>query len=410
MTQSKLITLEEFAQKTPSYLETIFSQANGYFGMRASWPVNLTTTAGTIVNGFFETAPIQYGESAYGYAKEHQTTVLLPDFRAITIQDEQRQSFNRIQQSDMQLNLANGQLTTRLVIANAENKQLELTLTSVAGQQETHYAAFVYHIKSINYSGPLRIEKQLKLPVREVKGDDPRQARDIQTITAKTRMIQANALETRVQTTQSGLSVRLAIRSDDIFTQSHAIEAGEELTLEAVGFVDFEEHLAFETVSAATIFADAAAFWSNFWAHSQVEIEGDDQLNRAIHYNMFQLVASAGRNGRTNVAAKGLSGIGYEGHYFWDTEMYLLPFFTYTNPEIAKKLLIYRYGILYEAKKRARELGVTSGALYAWRTINGKEASVYFPAGTAQYHIDGDIAYAVARYYQVTHDEAFMTK
>lgn len=123
---------------------------------------------------------------------------------------------------------------------------------------------------------------------------------------------------------------------------------------------------------------------------------------------MFHLNQAAGRTGLTNIAAKGLTGDGYEGHYFWDTEMYMLPFFIYTQPETAKTLLLYRYSILDKARSRARELAIKKGVLFPWRTINGAECSAYYPAGTAQFHINADIAYGVERYFSATGDTDFM--
>ncbi|MDM0505522.1 glycosyl hydrolase family 65 protein, partial [Clostridium perfringens] len=119
---------------------------------------------------------------------------------------------------------------------------------------------------------------------------------------------------------------------------------------------------------------------------------------------LFHLMQSAGRDGKTGMGAKGLSGEGYEGHYFWDTEMYVLPVFVYTKPDLAKKLLDYRYFTLDKARERARVLGHDKGALYPWRTINGEEASTYFPLGTAQYHINADIAYAFKLYVDINDD------
>ncbi len=107
------------------------------------------------------------------------------------------------------------------------------------------------------------------------------------------------------------------------------------------------------------------------------------------------------------VAAKGVSGSGYEGHYFWDTEVYMVPFLTLTSPEQARNALRYRSTHLEQARERARELS-TKGALFPWRTINGEEASAYYAAGTAQYHIDADIAYAVGHYGAMTGDTEFM--
>jgi alpha,alpha-trehalose phosphorylase len=102
-----------------------------------------------------------------------------------------------------------------------------------------------------------------------------------------------------------------------------------------------------------------------------------------------------------------LTGQAYEGHYFWDTEIYLLPFLIYTSPRIARNLLKFRYKMLPQARARARQLG-HRGAMFPWRTINGEEASAYYAAGTAQYHINADIMYALRKYVQATGDAAFL--
>ncbi len=122
------------------------------------------------------------------------------------------------------------------------------------------------------------------------------------------------------------------------------------------------------------------------------------RLMQGLYFSMFHLLQAAGRDGHTNIGSKGLTGEGYEGHYFWDTEMFSAPFFQYTAPDICESLLRYRYHILKQARKRARELSHPRGAAYAWRTINGEECSAFFPAGSAQYHINADIAYAIKHY------------
>ena len=159
-------------------------------------------------------------------------------------------------------------------------------------------------------------------------------------------------------------------------------------------------------------FAEAAAEQreelDRFWRIADVAIEGDDALQEGIRFNLYHLLQSAGRDRFSNIAAKGLSGEGYEGHYFWDTEIYMVPVFLLTHPERARQLLLYRYSILDHARQRAREMGHRQGALFPWRTIAGGECSAYFPAGTAQYHISADIAYAHVQYYLATGDWAFM--
>ena len=150
------------------------------------------------------------------------------------------------------------------------------------------------------------------------------------------------------------------------------------------------------------------SYMQDFWKTADVEIKGNEELQQGLHFNLFHIIQSAGRDGKTGMGAKGLSGEGYEGHYFWDTEMYVLPVLIYTEPEVAKKLLDYRYGTLDQARERARILGHMKGALYPWRTINGAEASTYYPLGTAQYHINADIAYALSLYLQVSGDVEYL--
>ncbi|MDD2970738.1 MAG: glycosyl hydrolase family 65 protein [Lachnospiraceae bacterium] len=149
---------------------------------------------------------------------------------------------------------------------------------------------------------------------------------------------------------------------------------------------------------------------ADFWDNADVMIRGDDALQQGIRFNLFHIMQAAGRDGKTGMGAKGLSGEGYEGHYFWDTEMYVLPVFAYTSPELAKSLLDYRYEKLEDARERAKVLGHEKGALYPWRTINGKEASTYYPLGTAQYHINADIAYAFKLYVDVADDYDYLEK
>jgi len=151
-------------------------------------------------------------------------------------------------------------------------------------------------------------------------------------------------------------------------------------------------------------------YLTKFWEVSDIQITGDEEMQQGLRFNLFHLLQSVGKDRWSNISAKGLSGEGYEGHYFWDTEIYIFPFFLFTNPDLAKNLLNYRFTILDFARKRAKQMGHTIGALYPWRTIAGDECSPFFPAGTAQYHINVDIAYSIIQYYSVTEDVAFMTE
>ena len=127
-------------------------------------------------------------------------------------------------------------------------------------------------------------------------------------------------------------------------------------------------------------------------------------MQQAIRWNLYQVAQATARAEQSGVPAKGVTGSGYSGHYFWDTEIFVLPFLTYTTPSMARSALRFRYNMLEAAKRRARELA-QRGALFPWRTISGDEASAYYAAGTAQYHIDADISYALFKYVAATGDD-----
>ena len=147
----------------------------------------------------------------------------------------------------------------------------------------------------------------------------------------------------------------------------------------------------------------------SFWARTDVEIHGQPAMQQAMRWNMFQLAQASARADGQGVAAKGVSGTGYGGHYFWDTEIYVLPVLSYTSPLAARNALRFRMSILDQSRLRAAELN-QQGALFPWRTISGQESSAYYAAGTAQYHIDADISYALSQYVMATGDRDFVAR
>ena len=149
------------------------------------------------------------------------------------------------------------------------------------------------------------------------------------------------------------------------------------------------------------------AWLDGFWERSDVRIGGHDDIQQAARWCLFQLAQAAARADGQGVPAKGVSGSGYSGHYFWDTEIYVLPFLAYTTPLWARNALRMRYLMLPAARRRAQQLN-EAGALFPWRTINGEEASAYYAAGTAQYHINADVSFALAKYVRATGDTEFL--
>lgn len=408
---SKMLRLDDLKSTQPEYLESIFSIANGHLGIRASDPISPSDNAGTIVNGFYEESNIIYGEKAYGYAEKNQTIVKLPDLRQIEIYDENDDKFIHTQLQDMKLDMAQGILRSTYKISNAKNEFINLELTSVVNQEKSQFIGLRYKISSDDYKGKIRLVKDMKFGETAQDSDDPRKSREITTLQYDNVLTSQNQNVLRITTENSQLFIEMGLTTDKNLKQTFSL-ANTPITFDVIAAVgNINQEISLDNVPTfEEIELESKHFWKNFWNQSEVKIDGDDQLDQAIHFNLYQLESSAGRDGKTNISAKGLSGVGYEGHYFWDTEMYMSPFFAYTNPKIAADLIAYRYNILPEAKKRARTLGVKDGALFTWRTINGKEASAYYPASTAQYHIDADIAYSIYRYYNVTNDDQLIKK
>jgi alpha,alpha-trehalose phosphorylase len=154
------------------------------------------------------------------------------------------------------------------------------------------------------------------------------------------------------------------------------------------------------------LLAEQRAYLDDFWASAVVELEGDPEIQQAVRFALFHVLQAGARGECRPIPAKGLTGPGYDGHAFWDTETFVLPVLTMTMPHAVADALCWRHLILDKAKEHARELGLR-GSAFPWRTIRGAECSGYWPAGTAGFHINADIAYAVTYYVDATGDSAF---
>jgi alpha,alpha-trehalose phosphorylase len=154
------------------------------------------------------------------------------------------------------------------------------------------------------------------------------------------------------------------------------------------------------------LLAEQRGYLDDFWAGADVVVEGDAEIQQAVRFGLFHILQAGARSEHRPIAAKGLTGPGYDGHTFWDTETFVLPVLTYTHPDAAADVLRWRHMVLPEARQHAADLGL-AGAAYAWRTIRGQECSGYWPAGTAAFHINADIADAILRYLDATQDTDF---
>lgn len=429
--------------------ETIFSLANGHLGMRGNLEEEAGNVVhGTYINGFFEATPIAYGEAAYGYAYDHQVLLNVADGKRIQLfigEDPLDLATGTVESYERSLDLRAGVLARTIRWRAPDGTLVEVRARRLVSLRRPALAAIDYAVHVVEGVGALRLVSILSTRVRNQEvSDDPRVGAHLpegalQTVHLDAAGTRGSVVQrTRVTRMAVAAAVEHVLRGDQAVmaaarTTAAVTDEGVAVTIEADvppgGTFGLTKLLAYRTsrdhpegslVERARAAIDAAptggfdalaeeqrAELDAFWAVSDVEIEGDGALQQGVRFNLFSLFQSAGRDGRTSLAAKGLTGEGYDGHYFWDTEIFALPFFAYTQPAIARALLSYRVGTLDKARARAAEMG-QRGALFPWRTIGGEEASAYFPAGTAQYHINADIAYAIARYVDVTGDRSFL--
>lgn len=430
--------------------ETLFALGNGYIGLRGTGEEGYSGPQGTsqdgcYLNGFYESEPIRYPEAAYGLAKQNQFMLNVPNGKGIAcwIGNEKLDLLQGTLQSyERVLDFRTGVLMRELEWTSPQGRRIALRSRRVVCLQHKHLYAIEFTIKALNFSGNIRLVSALDGAVRNLQaGDDPRigsstsgQALQLQGIEQTDDFC---ALTHRTQ--HSGFTLVSAISNELHFSGSlnrassvtqQCIEQSFELNLqqgESVSLCKYgcyfssrdfpESELATRAKEALELARDAGfdalcggqqQYLADFWQHADVEIAGDDALQQGMRFNQFHLLQSIGRDGKTNIAAKGVTGEGYDGHYFWDTEIYIFPFFLYSKPDIARKLLEYRYQGLPKARERAREMAHAKGALFPWRTIAGEECSAYYPAGTAQYHINADVAYSIKQYVEATGDDYYL--
>jgi alpha,alpha-trehalose phosphorylase len=435
--------------------ETMLALGNGYLGMRGCPEEGGPAIENsTLINGFYEIRPIIYGEEAYGFAKTGQTIVAVTDSKIIKLLVDDEPFWlpdANLLSYERRLNMKSGTLDREVLRETPAGKQVLITSRRLVSFANRHVAAISYRVTLLNAEAAVVISSEMtaKQPHSRIDGRDPRQTRDFgggvlhpQTsytrdsrivlchATEKSRLMLASATETVLETACPHAH-RVAY-TEDFGQVSFAITAKPESPIQLTKYIVYHTS---ETASAEELcgraewttdrvtkqgfqqlLASQEQYMDDFWRRSDVQVRDirEDRAKRstveiqqAIRFNLFHILQASARAENTGVPAKGLTGQAYEGHYFWDTEIYLLPFLIYTSPHIARNLLAFRYRMLPKARARARELG-HQGAMFPWRTINGEEASAYYAAGTAQYHINADIMYALRKYVQATGDELFL--
>jgi alpha,alpha-trehalose phosphorylase len=448
----------EFDPHKASVDETLFAIGNGYIGMRANPSEGRESYShGTYLNGFHETWEIRHAEDAYGFAKTGQTIVNVPDAKLMKLYVDDEPlllTTADIREYRRELDFRSGISSRDLIWRTPAGKSVHVRTERMVSFEHRHLAVLSIEVTLLDAAAPVVISSQLlnrqdgqdEYHVRLAslgEGMDPRQARKFD------RRVLIPRLQREGRTSEQSVilgfecansAMTLAcgyqhlvdtacehtVATDmmpDLAKTVFTFDGQPGQTIRITKFVSYhsstgvpcaeiadrcERTLARARSHGFHAIKESQRTWlEEFWAHSDIEITGSDADQQAIRWNLFQLAQATARTQEQGVAAKGVTGGGYDGHYFWDTEIYVIPFLAATQPEVARKLLRFRWKMLPAARARARDLN-QSGALYPWRTINGEEASAYYAAGTAQYHINAAVAYALERYILATGDHEFL--
>ncbi|MEJ1155046.1 MULTISPECIES: glycoside hydrolase family 65 protein [Microbacterium] len=436
--------------------ETLFATGNGYLGLRGNHPEGRHGHEyGTFVNGFHETFPIRHAEQAYGFAEVGQTIINAPDAKVMRVYvDDEPLSLDLadVREYERSLDMRDGVLRRNIRWTTPSGKDVRIDFERMVSFEEKHLVIMSVDVTVLNADAPVTVSCQLlnrqdgedvyggtpKAPKKA--GFDPRKAERISERVLQPQEYwqdgERSALSYRVS--ESGMTIAVVadhvIETENEFSARRLIEsdiaknvfrvrAKAGVPVRVTKIVSYHTsrgvparelvdrcRRSVDRVLSEGIepqFARQRAWLDGFWHRSDVQIGGDDELQQATRWCLFQLAQAAARADGQGVPAKGVTGSGYSGHYFWDTEIYVLPFLAYTTPVWARNALRMRYLMLPAARRRAYQLN-EAGALFPWRTISGEEASAYYAAGTAQYHINADVSFALAKYVRATGDEDFL--
>jgi len=429
----------EFVEQT----ETLFALSNGYLGIRGALEEGIPSlTPDTLLNGFHETWPIQYPETAFGFATTGQTIQPVPDGTTIRLLVDDTPVTSQtaeIEQFERVLDMRRGVLERTVVYRLRDGRRFRARSERIVSLARRHVACLRYEVTALDAPARVLLASELvtprSAPPDETVGVDPRQSRPLAhgSLVPDVEVVDDLRVVRTYRTRSSGLAVAAGmdhdlddpavthVRTTTDATRAHVVvevdaqvgvpvgitkwlayHYGDEDCAELADRTGLTLHQA-RTSGREVVVDEHEAEVAEFWGRSEIVWEGATAAQQALHLSQFALLQASWRSEGHGVPSKGLTGTGYEGHYFWDTEAYLLPFLIHTSPTIARSLLMHRVRMLPDARRRAAEVGC-SGALFPWRTINGEEASAYFEAGTAQYHINADVAYALEQYVEVTGD------
>lgn len=423
--------------------ESAFALANGHIGLRANLDEGEPfAIPGTYLNSFYELRPLPYAEAGYGYPESGQTIVNVTNGKVIRllVDDEPLDiRYGELLSHERALDLRAGVLRRRLEWRSTAGSGVRVTSTRLVSFAQRSVAAIKYVVEPLD--APVRVVVQSELVANELapaQSDDPRAAAALESPLLAEESSQHGLRVVLVHSTHRS-KLGMAAGMDHVVegppgtdtageggadlgrvTIAANLAAGESLAVvkllayawssarsqpalrdEVVAALAEARHTGWDGLVAAQ-----RAYLDDFWDHADVELDGDPELQQGVRFALFHTLQAGARAERRAIAAKGLTGPGYDGHTFWDTERFILPVLTYTVPHAAADALRWRHSTIDLARERAVQLGL-GGAVFPWRTIRGQECSGYWPAGTAAFHVGADVADAVIRYQAAAADDQF---
>ncbi|GEL19423.1 glycoside hydrolase family 65 protein [Pseudonocardia asaccharolytica] len=424
--------------------ESVFALSNGHIGLRGNLDEGEPhAIPGTYLNSLYERRPLPYAEGGYGYPESGQTIINVTNGKLIRllVDDEPFDlRYGELRRHERALDLQAGILTRDVEWVSPAGRAVRLHSERLVSLTQRAIAAISYEVEVLDEPALLVVQSELvaneQLPA--VDDGDPRVEAALAEPLVAEQHRSGEAGATLVhQTRVSGL--RLAAAMDHEVHGPERVKVTSEATedigrttvitrlkpgekLRVVKYLAYgwsarrslpAVHDQVRAALAAARFtgwdglvAEQRSFLDDFWATADIEIDGDAELQQAARVATFHVLQAGARAERRAIGAKGLTGNGYDGHTFWDTETFCLPVLSHLAPDAAADALRWRQSILPLAMERAQQLGL-AGAAFPWRTIRGQECSGYWPAGTAAFHINADIADAVRRHVAATGDTAF---
>jgi alpha,alpha-trehalose phosphorylase len=441
------VTEERLDLDVLAQTESVFALSNGHIGIRGNLDEGEPHgIPGTYLNSVFELRSLPYAEAGYGYPESGQTVVNVTNGKVIRllVDDEPFDvRYGTLREHVRTLDLRAGTLHRSVEWVSPIGRSIRVRSTRMVSLVQRAAAAICYEVEPVD--SEVRLVLQSELVANEGDGvpqtGDPRAAAELEAPLVPEEHVAGAGQPRRAvlvhHTRRSGLRVAAAMDHEvtgpeglTVSMNTHhdlarlavvcTLPPGQRLRIVkylGYGWSSVRSRAAMHDQVIAAVDGAMASGWEamldeqrraldEFWSRADVEVDGDPDIQQAVRFGLFHVLQAGFRGEHRPIPAKGLTGPGYDGHAFWDTETFVLPVLTYTQPEAAADALRWRRQTLPAARERARQLGL-SGAAFPWRTIDGAECSAYWPAGTAAFHVNGDIAAAVVRLVDATEDDEF---